>query len=126
MTGHSMAARRGLLSRSREMSTMAVAIRTGLRAMWKPPTKPWPMPRLRSSRRDRFRFRDLPLFLGGSDDLSEHYSDGGEEHESPIIGEELVVSGGDAPELLQLVEETLDEVAFFVEHLVVFDRRAAI
>ncbi len=64
--------------------------------------------------------------LGRSDDLSEHDSDGCEEHESPIVGEEFVISRGDAPELLELVEETLDEIAFLVERLVITDRRATI
>ena len=36
-----------------------------------------------------------------------------------VVGQELVVAGGDTAELLQLVEEALDEVAFLVEDLVV-------
>ncbi len=64
--------------------------------------------------------------LGRSDDLPEHYSYCGEEYESPVIGEELIVSGGDSAELLQLIEETLDEVSFLVECLVVRERCAAI
>jgi hypothetical protein len=51
---------------------------------------------------------------------------GGEEHESAVVGEELVISRGDAPELLELIEETLDEIALFVERLVVGERRAAV
>ena len=64
--------------------------------------------------------------LGGSDELSEQYRNCGEEHESAVVGEEFVISRGDAPELLELIEETLDEIALFVERLVVCDRRAAI
>ena len=64
--------------------------------------------------------------LGGSDELSEHYSNGGKEHESAVVGEELVISRGDAPEMLELIEETLDEIAFLVERLVVGERRAAV
>jgi hypothetical protein len=64
--------------------------------------------------------------LGRSDELFENYGDGGEEDEASIIGQELVIAGGDAAELLQLVEEPLDEIAFFVKRLVVGERRAAI
>src|SRR5271163_5360158 len=64
--------------------------------------------------------------LGRSDDLSEHYGDSCEENEASIIGEELVEEGRDAPELLQFIEETLDEIALFVKRLVVAKRRAAI
>ncbi len=66
---------------------------------------------------------DLPH---GLDELSEQYRDGGEEHKSAVVGEEFVISRGDAPELLQFVEETLDEIALFVERLVVGERRAAV
>jgi hypothetical protein len=51
-------------------------------------------------------------------------SDCGEEDESAGVGEELV-SRGDAAELFELVEEALDEIALFVERLVIFDWRAA-
>ena len=64
--------------------------------------------------------------LGRSDDLFEHYGDSGKQNKSSIIGEEFVVSRGDAPELFQLVKEAFDEVALFVESLVVGERRAAI
>jgi hypothetical protein len=64
--------------------------------------------------------------LGRSDDLFEHYGDRGKQNKSSIIGEEFVVSRGDAPELFQLVEKAFDEVALFVEGLVVGERRAAI
>jgi hypothetical protein len=47
----------------------------------------------------------------GSDDLSEHYGDGADEDEATVVGEELIVSGGDAAELLQLVEEALNQIA---------------
>ena len=45
--------------------------------------------------------------------------DGGELDEALVVGQEFVVSGGDTAELLQLVEEALDEVAFLVEGLIV-------
>lgn len=64
--------------------------------------------------------------LGRSDELFENYGDGGEEDEASIIGQELVIAGGDAAELLQVVEEPLDEIAFFAKRLVVGERRAAI
>jgi hypothetical protein len=68
----------------------------------------------------------LPSPLGRSDDLSEHYCDSGEENEASIVGEELVISCRDAPELFQLVEEAFDEISLFVERLVVGERRTAI
>jgi hypothetical protein len=37
--------------------------------------------------------------------------DGGELDEAFVVGQELVVSGGNAAELFQLVEEAFDEVA---------------
>ncbi len=66
------------------------------------------------------------LSIGRSDDLPEHYGDGGKEHEASTVGKKLVVSRGDAPEPLQLVEEALDEIALFVERLVIGKRRPAI
>jgi hypothetical protein len=47
--------------------------------------------------------------------LFEPESDSGEFDEAHEVGEQLVVSSGDTTELLELVEETLDDVAFFVE-----------
>lgn len=44
-------------------------------------------------------------------------SHGGELDESHESGTELVVAGGDAPELFELVEEALDIVAFTIECL---------
>jgi hypothetical protein len=41
--------------------------------------------------------------------------DSGEFNEAHEVGEELVVAGGDAPELFELVEEAFDEVALLVE-----------
>ncbi len=64
--------------------------------------------------------------LGSSDELPEHDSNSGEQYEASVVCEELVVSGCDAPELLQFIEETLDEIALLVERLVVGERRAAI
>ncbi len=66
------------------------------------------------------------LCLGSSDELPEHDSNSGEQYEASVVCEELVVSGCDAPELLQFIEETLDEIALLVERLVVGERRAAI
>ncbi len=65
-------------------------------------------------------------YLGSSDELPEHDSNSGEQYEASVVCEELVVSGCDAPELLQFIEETLDEIALLVERLVVGERRAAI
>ncbi len=64
--------------------------------------------------------------VGSSDELPEHDSNSGEQYEASVVCEELVVSGCDAPELLQFIEETLDEIALLVERLVVGERRAAI
>ena len=47
------------------------------------------------------------------------YSDGGDFDEAHEVGEELVVSGGDAAEVFELVEEALDPVALLVDFLVV-------
>jgi hypothetical protein len=47
--------------------------------------------------------------------LFEPDGDSGEFDEAHEIDEQLVVSGGDAAELFELVEEALDDVAFFVE-----------
>ena len=49
--------------------------------------------------------------------------DGGELGGAFVVGQELVVAGGDAPELFQLVEEPLNKVALLVEGLVVVPRR---
>lgn len=46
-------------------------------------------------------------------------SDSGELHEAHEVYEELVVSCCDAPELLELVEEALDQIALFVKLTVV-------
>ena len=46
-------------------------------------------------------------------------SDGGKFDEAHEVYEELVVSGCDATELFELVEEALDDVALFVEISVV-------
>jgi len=51
---------------------------------------------------------------------------GRELHEAFVVGQEFVVAGGDASELLQLVEEPLDRVAFFVEGFVIVPRRCPI
>jgi hypothetical protein len=48
-------------------------------------------------------------------ELSEPNSDGGDFDEAHKVDEELVVSGCDASELLELVEEALDEIALLVE-----------
>ena len=58
--------------------------------------------------------------------LFEPYRDSGEEDEASIIGEELVISGCDAAERLELVDEALDEISLFVERLIVGERGAAI
>jgi hypothetical protein len=50
-------------------------------------------------------------------------SDGGEIDEAHEVGEELVISGRDAAELLKLVEQALDEIALFVEINVPCGRR---
>ena len=55
-------ARRRSKPRLRETSMMAAEIRRGLRAMWRPPAKPWPRRRSRPSPWARFHFRGLPLF----------------------------------------------------------------
>ena len=47
--------------------------------------------------------------------LFEPDSDSGEFNEAHEVDEELVVSGSDTTELFELVEEALDDVAFFVE-----------
>ena len=47
--------------------------------------------------------------------LSKPDGDGGEFDEAHEIGEELLISCCHAPELFQLVEETLDEIALFIE-----------
>ena len=58
--------------------------------------------------------------LGRGDDFSfQPYCDGGEFHEAHEVGEQLVVSCGDTPELLQLAEEALDGVALPVEMFVI-------
>ena len=49
--------------------------------------------------------------------LIEPNSHGGELDESEEVGAELVVSRGDAPELLQLVEEALDVIALAIDRL---------
>ena len=51
---------------------------------------------------------------------------GGELDEASVVGQELVVAGGHAPELLQLVEEPLGEVALPVERLVMVAWRFAV
>ncbi len=75
--------------------------------------------------REAVRLATAPT-LGSSDELPEHDSNSGEQYEASVVCEELVVSGCDAPELLQFIEETLDEIALLVERLVVGERRAAI
>ena len=49
----------------------------------------------------------------------EQNGDGDELDEAFVVGQELVVSDGDAVELLQLAGEALDEVALLVESPVV-------
>jgi hypothetical protein len=53
--------------------------------------------------------------LGGSDELTEQYGD----VLRSAIREEPVISRGSAPDLLELIEEPRDEIALFVERLVV-------
>ena len=50
---------------------------------------------------NEFSFRHKAQFycLGRSDELFEQDCDGGEEYEASIVGEELVISGGDPAEL---------------------------
>lgn len=45
--------------------------------------------------------------------------DGGEGNEAHEVGEELVVSGCDPPEVFEFIEEALDAVALFVDVFVV-------
>ena len=42
-------------------------------------------------------------------------TDGGELDEGEVIGGVLLVAGGDGPEVLELVEEALDEIAVAIE-----------
>ena len=55
------------------------------------------------------------MLLGGGDHLLEPDSDSSEFDEAHEVGEQLVVSGRDAPELFELVEEALDDVALLVQ-----------
>ena len=48
-------------------------------------------------------------------ELFEPDGDGGEFDKADEVGEQLVVSGRDAAELFELVEEALDDVALLVE-----------
>lgn len=51
---------------------------------------------------------------------------GSELDEAHVVCQELVIAGGYAPELIQLIEEPLDEVALPVERAVVGVRRFAV
>jgi hypothetical protein len=53
--------------------------------------------------------------------LAEHDDDEGEEDEGEEVVLELFIAGGDAAELFDFVEETLDLVALLVAFLVVDD-----
>ena len=64
--------------------------------------------------------------LGRSDELPEQDSDSGENDESPVVYEELVVSGSDPAKLFELVEEALDEIALLVERFVIGGRCTAV
>ncbi len=93
--------------------------------LWMPLPQGWEMGA--SARDDAGAALNIPSkVLGSSDELPEHDSNSGEQYEASVVCEELVVSGCDAPELLQFIEETLDEIALLVERLVVGERRAAI
>jgi hypothetical protein len=55
------------------------------------------------------------LILGRGLINAQPWADAGEFDEGEIVGGELVVSGRDAPALLDLVEEPLDQVAVAVK-----------
>jgi len=45
--------------------------------------------------------------------------DSGEGDEAHEVGEELVVAGGDTPELLEFIEKAFDAIAFFIDSAIV-------
>jgi hypothetical protein len=57
--------------------------------------------------------------LGRGDNSSDHDGDSGDFDEAHEVGEQFVVARCDPPELLELVEKSFDDVALFIEHLVV-------
>ena len=58
--------------------------------------------------------------------LAKHDDDQGEEDESEEVGGEFFIAGGDAPELFEFVEETLDLVALLVTGFVVDEALQAV
>ena len=64
--------------------------------------------------------------LGRSDELFEQNRDCGKDDEASVVCEQLIVSGCDAAELFEFVEEPLDEISFLIERFVIVDWGSAV